>query len=107
MRTLTTDATADQLPDYLASDGAGGERSYFAALGEWQSLYNLCDERHFVSRLARNLVGRELGEIRRAALGMQLRLTPAGIDLAGQRERQSASAAAETDWAGIADALSA
>jgi hypothetical protein len=35
---------------------------------------------------ARNLRGRALVETRRAALGIQLPLTPAGIDLARERE---------------------
>ncbi len=89
MRTLETDATADQLLDYLASDGAGGKWTYYAELSDWESVYNLRGERHFAGRLARNLAGRELAEVRRASLGMQLRLTPAGIDLAGQRERKT------------------
>jgi hypothetical protein len=76
MRTLATDAMADQLLDYLASDGDGGG-TYFADLGDWESLYNLRGERYFVDRLARNLAGRGLGETRRSALGTQLRLTPA------------------------------
>lgn len=94
MRTLATDATADQLLDFLASDGAGGEWMYYADLGEWESLYNLLGDRHFIGRLARNLAGRGLAEIRRAALGMQLRLTPAGIDLAGERAREAARVSA-------------
>ena len=52
MRTLATDATADQLLDHLASNGAGGKWNYFADLGEWKSRYNLRDERYFVSSLA-------------------------------------------------------
>jgi hypothetical protein len=33
---------------------------------------------------------------------MQLRLTTAGIDLAGQHERGEAAAAAEIDWSAVA-----
>lgn len=69
MRTLATDATADQLLDHLTSDGAGGEWTYFADRGDWQSLYNLRDDRFFVGRLARNLSGRGFAEMRRTALG--------------------------------------
>jgi hypothetical protein len=100
MRTSVTDGMADLLLDYLASDAAGERWSYFADLGEWEALCNLRGERHFVGRLARNLAGRGLAETRRAALGMQLRLTPAGIDLAGARERE-ADAVAEIDWAAL------
>lgn len=89
MRTLATDGTADQLLDYLASDGAGGEWAYYADLAEWESLYNLRGERHLIGRLARNLADRGLAQARRAAQGMQLRLTPVGIDLAGEREREA------------------
>ena len=94
MRTLVTDATAGQLLDYLASGGAGGEWTYYADLAEWESLYNLLGERHFIGRLARNLAGRGLAEIRRAALGMQVRLTAEGEKLAQNRERDAAEALA-------------
>ena len=67
MRTLTTDRTAHQLLDYLASNAAGGKWTYYADLAEWESLYNLLGERHFIGRLARNLAGRGLAEIRRTA----------------------------------------
>ena len=94
MRTLATDGTADQLLDYLTSDGAGGEWTYYPEMAEWESLYNLLGERHFIGQLARNLACRGLAEIRRAPLGMQLRLTPAGIDLAVEREREAAGVSA-------------
>jgi hypothetical protein len=99
MRTLATDATADQLLDYLASDG-GGQWTYFADLGDWESLYNLRRECRCIGPLARNLAGWGLAEVRRAALGMQLRLTPAGEALADERERESASELAQIDWRG-------
>jgi len=100
MQTLATDGMADLLLDYLASDGAGGQWTYFADLGEWESLCNLRNERYFVGRLARNLAGRGLAETRRAVLGMQLHLTPAGSDLAGNREWEADALAAENRLGG-------
>ncbi len=79
MRTLANESTADQLLDYLASDGRGGEWTRYAELADWESLYNLLGQSGFVGRLARDLAGRGLAEVRRASSGMQLRLTPAGI----------------------------
>jgi len=38
VQTLATDTTADQLLDYLASDGTGSQWTYYADLGEWESL---------------------------------------------------------------------
>jgi len=38
---------------------------------------------------------------------MQLRLTPAGIGLAGRREQETTDTLAGIDWAGIANDLSA
>lgn len=96
------DATADQLLDYLASDRAVGQWMYCAELRDWELLYNLRNERYVIGRLARSLGGRGLAETRRAALGMQLRLTQEGITLASERERKAAGAAAEIDWSGVA-----
>jgi hypothetical protein len=86
MRTFVDDDTANQLLDYLASGGSGERWTYFADLGEWELLYNLLGEARFISRLARNLADRGLAETRRAARGMQLRLTPAGLDLAAPEQ---------------------
>ena len=85
MRTWTNESTADQLLDYLASDGRGAKWTRFAELADWETLYNLLGECGFVGRLARDLAGRGLADVRRAALGMQLRLTPAGIARVGGR----------------------
>jgi len=79
MRTLASESTADQLLDYLASDGSGAEWTRYVDLADWESLYNLLGQSGFIGRLARDLAGRGLAELRRASSGMQLRLTPAGI----------------------------
>ena len=98
MRSLATNSTADHLVDFLASNGASDQWTYFADLREWEVLYNLLGERHLIGRLARNLSGRGLAEFRRAALGMQLRLTPDGEKLAQHREQEASEAAAGLDW---------
>lgn len=104
-RTFAIDATANHLLDYLASDGRGDAWTYFADLADWESLYNLRGERYFVGRLARNLAARGLAQTRRASMGMQLCLTPEGIALAAERDREAADAAAGIDWIGIADGV--
>lgn len=77
MQTLVSDDTAEHLLDFLASGEDGNHCAYCAELGDREALYNLHNEPHFIGRLARNLAGRGLAETRPAALGMQLRLTPA------------------------------
>ena len=93
--------TADELADYLASDGQGSKWVNFTDLVEWESLYNPRVERNFVGKLARCLVSREMAQTRRASCGMQLRLTLAGIDSATEREREVASAVSNVNWAAI------
>ena len=41
MWTLANDVTADQLPDYLASETYGAAWTRYADLADWVSLYNL------------------------------------------------------------------
>jgi hypothetical protein len=90
--------TANELLDYLASDGCGGEWVYFGDLADWESLYNFRGERNFVGKLARNLATRELAQTRRVAPGMQLRLTALGINLASERANESADALSNINW---------
>ena len=61
-----TSRTADHMLDYLGSDGDPGW-VFFRQFGEWECLYNLDNDRKFVSRLARNLEERGLIEVRRIA----------------------------------------
>ena len=91
--------TANELMDYLASDGQGGNWIYFADLQDLESLYNLRGVQNFVGKLARNLASWKLAQTRREARGIQLRLTSAGIDLASERELEAARALAAIDWA--------
>lgn len=88
MRTPVSESTADQLLDYLASDGCEAEWTGYAELADWESLYNPRGERGFVGRLAQTLAGRGLADVRRASSGMQLRLTPAGETFAGERRNR-------------------
>ena len=101
MRTMADNGTADQLLDYLASNGRGDEWTRFADLAEWEPLYNLRGERGFVGRLARNLAGRELADVRRASSGMQLRLTSPGKAFAGERRNRLDHAFAGLSLCGI------
>jgi hypothetical protein len=66
---MADDGTADQLLDYLASDGHGAGWTCYADLAEWESLYNLHNERGMVGRLTRNLTGRGLADVRQVLLG--------------------------------------
>lgn len=95
--------TADELADYLASDAQGGNWVYFIDLVEWEAVYNLRGEKNFIGKLARNLVARELAQTRRVAIGMQLRLTALGINLASERDDKSANVLADINWSMLGD----
>lgn len=96
------DRTANELLDYLASDGCGGEWVYLSDLAEWESLYNRLGERRFLGKLARNLAARELAKTRRVARGMQLRLTALGVNLANERASESADILSNINWSMLA-----
>jgi hypothetical protein len=96
-RTFATDTTANHLLDYLANNGHGDGWTYYADLADWESLYNLRAERRFIGRLACILTSCGLAETRRAANGIQLRLTATGIALADERERKATEALAGID----------
>ena len=98
------ESTADQLLDYLASDG-GESWVLFADLDDWQTLYNLRRESRFVGRLARNLAERGLAELRRSAEGMQLRLNDAGRTIAAERQAEAATMLDGVNWSAFAASL--
>lgn len=97
--------TADELLDYLASDGKGGSWVRFIDLDEWESLYNLHGEKNFLGKLARNLAFRELANARRLSHGMQLRLTNLGVKLARERVQESVDELAAINWSTLFAAL--
>lgn len=100
------DRTADQMLDYLGSDGDPGW-VFFRQFGEWECLYNLDDDRKFVPRLARNLEQRGLVETRRIAEGTQLRMTDPGRELVEERQRQDEENNKLIDWSELQATLDA
>jgi len=88
--------TANELLDYLASDGCGCEWVYLGALADWGSLYNPTGQANFHSICVRDLVGRGFAETRRLSAGRQLRLTTAGESFAMERSK-----AADEAWATV------
>ena len=97
--------TANELLDYLTSDGQGGSWVRFIDRVEWESLYNLHSEKNFLGKLARNLACRELSSARRLSHGMQLRLTKLGVKLARERVQESADELAAINWSTLFAAL--
>jgi len=98
MRTLATDVCPeygphdiDQHADGLLATIADMPAGWHAFIefdpdvGMLEAGCNLTAWRRYIGACARNLAVRGLAETRRAASGMQLRLTPAGLDLAAQR----------------------
>ena len=83
---MADDGTANQLLDYLASDGYGGEWTCYADLADWESLYNLLGEPNLIGRLARNLADRRPADVWRPSVGMQLQLPPMGEAFASTRK---------------------
>lgn len=100
------DRTADQMLDYLGSDGDPGW-VFFRQFGEWECLYNLDDDRKFVPRLARNLERRGLVETRRIAEGTQLRMTDPGRELVEERQREDEENNKLIDWSELQATLDA
>lgn len=100
------DRTADQMLDYLGSDGDPGW-VFFRQFGEWECLYNLDDDRKFVPRLARNLEQRGLVETRRIAEGTQLRMTDPGRELVEERQREDEENNKLIDWSELQATLDA
>jgi hypothetical protein len=90
------DRTANELLDYLASDGYGGEWFYLGDLADWGSLYNPTGQANFLSKCVRDLVGRGFAETRRLSAGRQMRLTAAGESFAMERSK-----AADEAWATV------
>lgn len=101
-----TSRTSDHMLDYLGSDGDPGWVS-FRQFGEWECLYNLHNDRKFVSRLARNLEERGLIEVRRIAEGTQLRMTDAGRQQVEQRQREDEENDKLIDWSELQATLDA
>ncbi|TWT71506.1 hypothetical protein [Crateriforma conspicua] len=101
-----TSRTADHMLDYLGSDGDPGW-VFFRQFGEWECLYNLENDRKFVSRLARNLEERGLIEVRRIAEGTQLRMTDAGRQQVEQRQREDEENDKLIDWSELQATLDA
>lgn len=101
-----TSRTADHMLDYLGSNGDPGW-VFFRQFGEWECLYNLDNDRKFVSRLARNLEERGLIEVRRIAEGTQLQMTDAGRQQVEQRQREAEENDKLIDWSDLQATLDA
>jgi hypothetical protein len=88
--------TANELMDYLASDGSGREWVYLGDLADWGLLYKPTAQANFLSKSVGDLVGRGFAETRRLSAGRQVRLTPLGESFAMERSK-----AADDAWATV------
>jgi len=88
--------TANELLDYLASDGCGSEWVYLGDLADWELFYKPNGQANFLSKCVRDLIGRRFAETRRLSAGRQVRLTAAGESFAMERSK-----AADEAWATV------
>lgn len=87
--TTAINHAANRLLDYLAFCGYGEAWLPLADIADVAAILNVRRERRFALRLVRNLIRRGLAETRRGRRGAEIRLTPAGVAMAVERQRRA------------------